>query len=242
MPTNSNINSDNPIQVARGGSGVASNSLPYGILCGGTTSSGPIQNIAGLGTSGQVLTSNGAGALPTFQNAPAGTQKFDLISYKSQSGLVLFNNLSGYNIYFLTIAISNIVGSPTAFFWRMRISTDNGSTYLTTGIRGGINSSTTNSSSNVNFSNTAAFPLTLNGSWPNNSSMTLNLYINNVNSSNRFMIHGIGSLQTPPGAGGQYYSLICGDSSATNVNAFAIDLTTALATVSGDYYLYGFST
>lgn len=42
----------------------------YAVLCGGTTSTGVLQNVSGLGTSGQLLTSNGAGALPTWQ-APA---------------------------------------------------------------------------------------------------------------------------------------------------------------------------
>lgn len=55
-----------PITVAEGGSGVASNTA-YAVLCGGTSSTSAIQSIAGLGTSGQCLTSNGAGVLPTFQ-------------------------------------------------------------------------------------------------------------------------------------------------------------------------------
>lgn len=41
----------------------------YAVITGGTTSGGSLQSIASVGTSGQVLTSNGAGALPTFQNA-----------------------------------------------------------------------------------------------------------------------------------------------------------------------------
>jgi len=41
-------------------------------LTGGTTSTGAFQSIASVGTSGQVLTSNGAGALPTFQAAASG--------------------------------------------------------------------------------------------------------------------------------------------------------------------------
>ena len=41
------------------------------MLCGGTTSTAALQSIASIGTSGQVLTSNGAGALPTFQAAGA---------------------------------------------------------------------------------------------------------------------------------------------------------------------------
>ncbi len=58
--------------VAGGGTGVTSNTA-YAVLCGGTTSTGAIQSIAGVGTSGQVLTSNGAGALPTFQSAASTT-------------------------------------------------------------------------------------------------------------------------------------------------------------------------
>ena len=53
--------------VAGGGTG-ATSFTPYAVLCGGTTSTNPVQSIAGVGTAGQVLTSNGAGALPTFQS------------------------------------------------------------------------------------------------------------------------------------------------------------------------------
>jgi hypothetical protein len=45
------------------------------VLCGGTTSTGAHQSIASVGTSGQVLTSNGAGALPTFQALSSGNLK-----------------------------------------------------------------------------------------------------------------------------------------------------------------------
>lgn len=62
------------VAVADGGTG-ASSFTAYAVLCGGTTSTNPIQAIAGVGTSGQVLTSNGAGALPTFQAAAAGSAR-----------------------------------------------------------------------------------------------------------------------------------------------------------------------
>lgn len=55
-----------PLPTAQGGTGLTSTTA-YAVLCGGTTSTGNLQSIAGVGTSGQVLTSNGAGALPTFQ-------------------------------------------------------------------------------------------------------------------------------------------------------------------------------
>jgi hypothetical protein len=57
-----------PLPVSDGGTGRTS-ATAYGVLCGGTTSTGAQQSIASVGTSGQVLTSNGAGALPTFQNS-----------------------------------------------------------------------------------------------------------------------------------------------------------------------------
>jgi hypothetical protein len=59
------------LAVSRGGTGVASNTA-YAVLCGGTTSTGAVQSVASVGTAGQVLTSNGAGALPTFQTPAAG--------------------------------------------------------------------------------------------------------------------------------------------------------------------------
>jgi hypothetical protein len=63
------------LAVADGGTGVSS-ATAYAVLCGGTTSTGAFQSVAGVGSAGQVLTSNGAGALPSFQTAsgfPAGT-------------------------------------------------------------------------------------------------------------------------------------------------------------------------
>lgn len=55
-----------PLTVINGGTGVVSNTS-YSVLCGGTSGTGAIQSVASVGSAGQVLTSNGAGALPTFQ-------------------------------------------------------------------------------------------------------------------------------------------------------------------------------
>ena len=57
------------IAVADGGTGVSALTA-YAPIFGGTTSTGAVQS-GTVGTAGQVLTSNGAGALPTFQS-PAG--------------------------------------------------------------------------------------------------------------------------------------------------------------------------
>ena len=52
--------------VAGGGTGNTTFTA-YSVICAGTTATGAFQNVSGLGTSGQVLTSNGAGTLPTWQ-------------------------------------------------------------------------------------------------------------------------------------------------------------------------------
>ena len=65
-----NLTSSGTVGVANGGTGFASDTA-YEILAGGTTSTAPFQQV-GIGTSGQVLTSNGTGSLPSFQASAGG--------------------------------------------------------------------------------------------------------------------------------------------------------------------------
>ncbi len=61
------------VGVAGGGTGVTG-FVAYAPIIGGTTSTSGLQSVASVGTSGQILTSNGAGLAATFQTpAPAGT-------------------------------------------------------------------------------------------------------------------------------------------------------------------------
>ncbi len=60
-----------PVEVLYGGTG-NTGFTAYSVICAGTTSTNPFQNVSGLGVAGQVLTSNGAGTLPTWQ-ATSGT-------------------------------------------------------------------------------------------------------------------------------------------------------------------------
>jgi hypothetical protein len=64
-----NLVSTGTLGVDQGGTGL-STATAYSIVFAGTTSTGNFQATAGPGTATHVLTSNGAGALPTFQ-APA---------------------------------------------------------------------------------------------------------------------------------------------------------------------------
>ena len=70
MPTNNIVNNPTAVAVNKGGSGRAT-STAYAVICGGTTATNQHQSIAGVGTTGQLLTSNGPGALPTFQTSVA---------------------------------------------------------------------------------------------------------------------------------------------------------------------------
>jgi hypothetical protein len=56
------------LPVANGGTGLATTTA-YSVVFSGTTATGNFQATAGPGTATHVLTSNGAGALPTFQAA-----------------------------------------------------------------------------------------------------------------------------------------------------------------------------
>lgn len=74
--------------VANGGTGIAT-ATAYAVLCGGTTGTGALQSVASVGSSGQVLTSNGAGALPTFQTPSASPAVGQCILALSGGNLVL---------------------------------------------------------------------------------------------------------------------------------------------------------
>lgn len=58
------------LPVTQGGTG-AKTFTAYSVICAGTTATGAFQNVSGTGNAGDVLTSNGASTLPTWQPAPA---------------------------------------------------------------------------------------------------------------------------------------------------------------------------
>lgn len=75
--------------VADGGTG-RSSFTPYAVICGGTTSTGQLQNVSGTGSSGQVLTSNGALALPTWQTPTAAPTAASQIDQETATSITTF--------------------------------------------------------------------------------------------------------------------------------------------------------
>lgn len=67
LTNSSGVPSIGTATVAVGGTGNTTFTA-YSVICAGTTATGVFQNVSGVGTAGQVLTSGGASALPTWSN------------------------------------------------------------------------------------------------------------------------------------------------------------------------------
>jgi len=98
--TGGSITGITDLLVADGGSG-ASSFVAYTPVCGGTSTTNPLQSVVSLGTSGFVLTSNGAGALPTFQASGGGGGGSGSAKFWLQAN-VSGGILSSYNVSSIT--------------------------------------------------------------------------------------------------------------------------------------------
>jgi hypothetical protein len=127
--TGGSITGITDLAVADGGTGVSSLTA-YAVLAGGTTSTGAVQTVSGLGTSGQVLTSNGSGALPTWVTPSSGIWTHIATSTASTSSAIVFSNLSDYEM--LRLSFYNVRPTTDDSSLRLTLSSDNGSTFITT--------------------------------------------------------------------------------------------------------------
>ncbi len=111
--------------VAGGGTG-STTFTAYSVICAGTTATGAFQNVSGTGTTGDVLTSNGAGTLPTWQPASGGSVtpvdvQRNVFNLGTDTGTlnayeVILNPdiapIDGYQVFFSPL-ISNSIPNPT---------------------------------------------------------------------------------------------------------------------------------
>jgi len=123
------ISLDTPVVVANGGSG-RSSTTAYAVICGGTGSTTAHQSIASVGSANQVLTSNGASSLPTFQNAGSSTQDFELIDTEVAffDSTIVFTGLSS-TYYRYEVIVTDLNSSSSSVNFHMRTSTNNGISY-----------------------------------------------------------------------------------------------------------------
>lgn len=127
------ISGGDDVIVADGGTGLSSTTA-YAVLCGGTTSTAALQSIASVGTSGQILTSNGVGALPTFQTVSAGEwTTLRTITLAADASVNLSHGVSGVDFSYdeVRVVFHDVVGGTDSDALRFKGSTDGGSTYVT---------------------------------------------------------------------------------------------------------------
>ncbi len=138
MATQNMWQSTNPATVGSGGTGDSSFTTTNSVLCSGTTTTGPIQAIGSTGSSGQVLISNGSGALPSW--GPVASLGGDIVLLQTQtvgsvSSVDFTSQISGtYNNYFLimTDVQQSIAASGSNHsYLAILVSSDNGATWIT---------------------------------------------------------------------------------------------------------------
>jgi len=117
-----------PVPVVDGGTGLAT-TIAYGLLTGGTTSTGAIQNI-GAGTTNYVPVSGGASALAAWTNNDAigGWQLINTVTIASTTATASFTGLStAYYMYKIIVsAIYPITNAANLIFL---VSSNNGVSY-----------------------------------------------------------------------------------------------------------------
>lgn len=125
------------LAVADGGTGLSS-ATAYAVLCGGTTSTNPFQSIASVGTAGQALVSNGAGALPTFQTVSGvgGSLTFLGSATASASATIDFANLLSATYDNYLIVAEGVLPATNAVTTQCRVGTGAGPTYQTSSYSG----------------------------------------------------------------------------------------------------------
>lgn len=162
------------ITVSDGGTGTSSIAA-YSVVTGGTTGTGALQTVSGTGTSGQVLTSAGANALPTWSAAPAslvslGTATAPSGTSASITGLTLTNYRfilisyssisSNQNSDTVCISGDNTVGfsTPTIALQSTAANSQWGSVMLELDNGGNfINTATSSAPNKINSSSTAIY-------------------------------------------------------------------------------------
>lgn len=130
-PSSGSLANCTGLPVAGGGTGLASTTA-YAVLCGGTTSTAALQSIASVGTSGHVLTSNGAGALPTFQAASGGFPSGTLMLFQQTSAPTGWTKQTTHNDKALRVVSGAASSGGTNTFSAQFTMINSGATTLTT--------------------------------------------------------------------------------------------------------------
>jgi hypothetical protein len=201
MATNNAIDAPLPLTVSNGGSGRATGTTAYGTLCAGTTATGVQQTVA-PGTTGTVLTSNGASALPSYQAVAGSPTGLTWLGTATAAGsaTVSFPNLLSATYDNYLVVIENLAPSTTSVGFNMIIGTGATPTYQNTNYMSATQyTSTTNVFTGSSIITTACQIISLTAgtalATTPQSAGVLNLY--SVNSGNNFVMNGVLSFPRP---------------------------------------------
>ena len=220
------------------GSGTVNSGTAYQLAYYASTGTA-VSTLGSLGTSGQVLTSGGAGVAPSWATPSAGAMTLISTQTASNSASLAWTGLSCYDKYILII--ENLIPASASYFG---ISIGYGSTptYLTSGFYGatiwGQNTSTTsgvNTNTNSSYISVASNP-SVNTSYGVSASYTFNNLIRNPSQGT-----SISGTATHYGSDNNYYTSIPSGIMIGNSNSItAIKILAYSANIaSGTASLYG---
>lgn len=237
MTTNNSINSGYPVDVPAGGTG-ASSFTAYAPVCGGTTATGAFQGVASAGTSGQLLTSNGAGALPTYQTSSGGgSWAYVTTSTASGASAISITSMGSYSQYVLIG--SNISAATNGVTLLVEFSTDGGSSWLTSGYAS-VLFYWNGAGSNVG-SSTSYVVLTVANAMSSSHVANLRLNIYNVGTSTLTNVTGQCIWPDTFSSGGGLSGMVTAKAPASS-SINAVRVRTSSGNISGTLRLYGIST
>lgn len=208
----------------------------YAVICGGTTASGAVQPVASVGTSGQVLKSNGAAALPSFQDITGQGALVQIGATQTASNSATIDFTSGIDTTYDTylVVCSNVVpASATGFF--ARFSVDGGSNYLSTNYQSGSIFHTYNSATVFNDNSTSGIQLS--GGQVTTSTVGISVWVwfYGLATSNQPKVYAIGYWNNGGPVSGRY---ITKNTTTSGVNALRFAMNTGNIS-SGSFTLFG---
>lgn len=209
----------------------------YGVLCGPISSPGEIQAIASVGNAGEVLTSNGAGMLPSFQAAAGGSGQYSFVSaatfatqYASFTGLTADSayQIVGYNL-------STDTGSN---YIQFQVSTDNGATWVAANYNYAGMGTYGTAGTEVGFgaSGAATIQLVANGGDTNGKVGASSALMIKIDLTTITSLYRMNWRMDYTDTAGARYNVIANASQDATVNAVRIDM--GNGTASGNVFLY----
>ena len=228
MPTNNATNTSDPVAISQGGTNASSLATTDGVIY----YDGTRLNTTGVGTSGQVLTSNGIGTPPSFQSAGPGQGGLVLLSTMTASNSttidfvgIMTSAYKNYQLFF-----NNVV--PVTNNTVLRMLYGSGSSFSSSGYNAGCRYVASNSSSFAVISDPSQTYIPLTNTVSSTAGQGASGFIN---------IYNIGSGLNPSINGLSTWSGFTGwfaDESHSNINSIRFLMSSGNIS-SGTFSLYG---